>query len=250
MVMGIRADQRRRTRHAILEAAAGEFEERGYQATSYASVAARAGLAKSLVSYHFASKNDLVLAMFAESFSPQGLFPLPPTDEIAPLDDLAESTVAAASSEETSVIARAALRLQREAYLIDVKLPAPFVGWTARCTERIGLAVRLGHVRQDVDVDFEAHLLVAQYIGIRDLAAASHDYDRLMERTAIGSLDRFVAMGATPAALTAATERAVQAMRVAGGRGVERVEARLALPGAGSHPGPEPAAPPDLLAQR
>jgi AcrR family transcriptional regulator len=248
--MGIRADQRRRTRHAILEAAAAEFEERGYQATSYASVAARAGLAKSLVSYHFGSKNDLVRAMFEESFSPQGMFPLPPTDVIAPLDDLAESTVAAASSEQTSVIVRAALRLRREAYLIDVRVPPPFVGWTARCVDRISLAARLGHIRHDVDVEFEAHLLVAQYIGIRDLAAASHDYERLMERTAIGSLDRFVAMGATPAALAAATQRAAHAMRVADALGVERVEARLALPRAGAQQGSDSASPPDLLAQR
>jgi AcrR family transcriptional regulator len=232
--MGIREDQRQRTRQAILVAAATEIEHRGFQATSYATIAQRAGVAKSLVSYHFASKNDFVRGMFDAAFR-QDMYPAPLPEELAPLDDLAQSTVNAADQEQTDPIARAALRLQRESHMTpEVELPQPFVRWIARCEMLIGKAAERGEIRGPVDTVFEAHLLVAQYVGIRDLAAAAGRYEHLMEQTAIGSLDRFIAMGATPAAMVSATERTVRAMRRTGGVGIERIEERLRWPGAGA----------------
>jgi AcrR family transcriptional regulator len=240
--MGIREDQRLRTRRAILVAAAAEFEARGYQATSYASVAHRAGVAKSLVSYHFAAKTDIVDAVFDVAFR-NGVFSATAVDEASPLGELADSTVSVATEERSNPIARAALRLQREAYLIDAEIPPPYVGWIGRCESALARAVALGHVRADLDVAFEAHVLVAQYVGLRDLATALGQYEDLVCRTVVGTLDRCVAMGATPAAMVEATERSVAGMRAADGPGVERVAERLLLPGAGSIVPPESVVP-------
>jgi AcrR family transcriptional regulator len=232
--MGTREEQRIRTREQILVAAAIEFQHRGYLATSYAAIAQRAGVAKSLVSYHFASKNDFVRAMFHAAFR-ENMYPAPIHEPMPPLDDLAKSTVDAAGQEQNDPIVRAALRLQREAsVIVDVELPAPFIRWIARCEMLFGQAVENGDVRADLDVPFESRLLVAQYIGIRDLAAAADNYDGLMEQTVIGSLDRFIAAGASADAMRSATERAIRTMRSWNGLGIERVEQRLSWPGAGS----------------
>lgn len=50
-------------RAAILEAALGEFSERGFNAASLEDVAARAGISKALIYEHFSSKRDLQLAL-------------------------------------------------------------------------------------------------------------------------------------------------------------------------------------------
>lgn len=225
--MGTREDQRLRTRRAILVAAAHEFELLGYQATSYSSIAQRAGVTKSLVSYHFASKSDIVEELFASAFSRDGLFPVPPARPMDPLEDIAHSTVVAAAQEQRDPVARAALKLQREAHLIDVPIPPPYVGWATRLAEILVVAITVGHLPAATDAVFEANMLVAQYVGIRDLAQASGVYDDLMERTVSGTLDRFVAMHASDDAVLRATERAVQGMLDAEGKGVERIRARL-----------------------
>ncbi|WP_066522704.1 TetR/AcrR family transcriptional regulator [Curtobacterium ammoniigenes] len=225
--MGVREDQRRRTRHAILLAAAHEFERDGYESTSYQAIAARAGVMKSLVSYHFPSKNDFVRAMFDAAFREQR-YPSPSMPPLPPLDDLAFTTVHSAAQEQRNPIVRAAIRLQRESDRIpDVAIPKPFVLWLHRCERMIGVAATRGEVPVHVDVLFEAQLLVAQYVGLRDLAAAAGSYDTFVEQTAIGTLDRFAAMGATHDALRSATHRTVAEMTGLHSAGVSRVAARL-----------------------
>lgn len=236
MVMGIREDQRRRTREAILVAAATEFDVRGYQATTYASIAVRAGVAKSLVSYHFASKTDFVRAIMDVSFSQEGVFSATPVIQPAPFDELAETTVIVAMHEQSDPIGRAVLRLEREADLIDMDLPVPYVGWVQRCAGTLDRAVALGHLRPDVDTVFEAHLLVAQFVGLRELAESLGEYPGFVARAVTCALDRYATIGAAPAALVSATEHAVAAMEAAECDDVERIRRRLDLPGAGAYP--------------
>lgn len=54
-----RDEQRRRTREALLTAAAHEFELRGFAGTSLAHVADRLGLVRTTVHFHFATKERL-----------------------------------------------------------------------------------------------------------------------------------------------------------------------------------------------
>ncbi|PZE76186.1 MULTISPECIES: TetR/AcrR family transcriptional regulator [unclassified Curtobacterium] len=230
--MGIREDQRRRTRWTILLAAAAEFEERGYEATSYASVAARADVAKSLVSYHFASKTDLVDDLFAIAYE-NGVFAAAPVDLDAPLDELARSTVHVAIQEESNVIARAAMRLQREAPLIPTRMPPPYLGWVGRCRNALTRAIALGQLPACIDVPFEARMLVAQFAGVREVTTALGDHEGFAASAAVGTLDRFATMGASADALLRAAGRSASAIREAGLTGADRVASRYEHVGSG-----------------
>ncbi|BDZ52148.1 hypothetical protein GCM10025867_43890 [Frondihabitans sucicola] len=99
--MGIREEQRRRTVRTILEAAGLEFEIKGYESSSYGSIAARAGVAKSLVSYHFATKADIAAQVVAEAF-PGGTFLSTEPSPGGPLADILESTAVVARAFSTN----------------------------------------------------------------------------------------------------------------------------------------------------
>src|SRR2546422_266500 len=63
--MGDRAGSRD-ARQALLEAAAAVFAERGFRHASVDEVARRAGYSKGAVYWHFASKDELFLALLEE----------------------------------------------------------------------------------------------------------------------------------------------------------------------------------------
>ncbi len=54
-----RAEQREQTRDRIVAAAVRAFADQGYEASSTRDIAARAGVTQGLVTYHFASKDEL-----------------------------------------------------------------------------------------------------------------------------------------------------------------------------------------------
>jgi len=59
----LRADNRRK---ALVDAAAAAFREHGFHAASMRDVAGRVGMLAGSMYYHFASKDDLLLAVYAE----------------------------------------------------------------------------------------------------------------------------------------------------------------------------------------
>jgi AcrR family transcriptional regulator len=66
--MSIRLDQRTRSRQRIIDAAVEVFSERGYRGGTTREIAARAGLTQSLLTYHFASKDELWQAAIDQLF--------------------------------------------------------------------------------------------------------------------------------------------------------------------------------------
>ncbi len=64
--VSLRERQRQERERLILRAAAEMFIERGYYDTSMDDIAARVGIAKGTVYLHFASKEDLTLALFEQ----------------------------------------------------------------------------------------------------------------------------------------------------------------------------------------
>lgn len=209
--MGVREDRRRRTVESIVAAAGLEFAERGYEGASYQSIADRAGIAKSLVSYHFATKTDLVAAIFASAY-PDGNFANTPALPDEPLVELAVSTVLVASRMRLDPIARAGLRLQRDRDRIDAPLPRPYIGWVERSARSFRQAIAIGQLPAGVDADLEARMLVGQYVGLRDLADALDERESFIPRAITGTLDRFRAMGAAEATVALARERAFAAI--------------------------------------
>lgn len=59
----VRQDNRR---HLLLDAAAGEFRARGFHAVTMRDIARAAGMIAGSIYYHFPSKEDLFLAVYAE----------------------------------------------------------------------------------------------------------------------------------------------------------------------------------------
>lgn len=54
-----RAEQKEQSRERIIDAAVEEFADQGFRAASTRAIAARAGVTQGLVTYHFASKDEL-----------------------------------------------------------------------------------------------------------------------------------------------------------------------------------------------
>lgn len=67
-VVGLRERKKRQTREAIVDAAMGLFEERGFEATTIADIAAAADIAPRTFFAYFPSKDDVVFHDHAETF--------------------------------------------------------------------------------------------------------------------------------------------------------------------------------------
>ncbi len=65
-ILARQVERRERTRGLLIEAAASCFETKGYAETSLEAVLLEAGVSKGALYHHFASKTDLLEAVFAE----------------------------------------------------------------------------------------------------------------------------------------------------------------------------------------
>lgn len=206
--MGVREEQRRRTRDGILTAAGVEFAERGYSGASYQSIADRAGVAKSLVSYHFAAKSDLAHAIF-ESAYPAGTFANTPVEPDDPIDDLVVSTALVAVRTLLDPIAAAGIRLLQDRALIPGPVPIPLIPWVNRTAATIRVAVERGDLPSGVDAELQGRLLTGQYYGLKEVSMLMDEQDVFPGRATRQIVDRLRLLGADPAALERSLERAL-----------------------------------------
>lgn len=92
----IRTEQRRRTRDAIIISAVAVFAEHGFQAASTRDIAGRANLTQGLLTYHFATKDELWKAAADRIFlelREEVLTPPRPTEKVAPRDRARQAIV-------------------------------------------------------------------------------------------------------------------------------------------------------------
>lgn len=198
--MGIREEQRAATVARILEAAGAEFEDRGYEATSYGSIATRAGVAKSLVSYHFATKAEIAARVVAEAF-PQGTFFGTEPSPDGPLADIVHSTAYVARQFATNPLARASLRIVNEHKLSDPNAPRAYVGWVARISDNLRRAAALGQITIGVDTHREATVLVGLFVGLRYVTDTLDERERFTDIVLASIRQRLVYLGADEGAL-------------------------------------------------
>ncbi|MDN3353454.1 TetR/AcrR family transcriptional regulator [Actinomadura sp. DC4] len=85
----VNQEMREQSQQRILEAALMAFAERGYEGTTIAQIAERAGVARGLVSYYFPAKEQLLQALLGQALAGFLALTDPAEDEITPDQRLA-----------------------------------------------------------------------------------------------------------------------------------------------------------------
>ncbi|HET9732053.1 MAG TPA: helix-turn-helix domain-containing protein [Acidimicrobiales bacterium] len=165
---GLRAN----SRAALVEAAVREFSEKGYEATTVAAIAERAGVTTGAVYAHFGSKLDLLLAA-------SGLTSIEEINRFA--DDLASLPRAAAASwlirglgappDGRMVLLLDAIVVARRNPRIGSALRAGLDAYVAAATRAIENARVAGAVSPAIEGDDVARLLAVISLGMTVFAA-------------------------------------------------------------------------------
>jgi AcrR family transcriptional regulator len=182
------------TRERILAAAAQEFDERGFAATTIGRLAERLGTTKGLISYHFPTKALLAEALVASTYSDRPFV----GDDVQPLSgirSIAVSCFQVAAAFHASPVARAAVRLQGE-QLTDLALPTPYVGWMGVIEANLREAQADREIDPTLDAPTEAWSLVAAFFGIQSVSARLSGHEDLQERVSAWLVTAFRGLGA------------------------------------------------------
>ena len=164
--MVTKREQAERTKQAVLEAAAEEFDTNGYVGGSIGSIAGRLGMTKGSVAYHFSSKANLAVAIVDE--------------EIAQIDEVVDAIRARGLvgidglvvamhdiilRTDTNTMFRAAFRLNREHSVIDAELPRPHLLWMAHIERFLREARQRGEVSATLDTATATRAVAAMSLG-------------------------------------------------------------------------------------
>jgi AcrR family transcriptional regulator len=164
------------TRTRILHAAAEIFAEQGYPRTSLADIAARVGMTKGAVYFHFSDKDDLATAIVEGFYTrwPEllGEVKAMNLDPLATLTELLDRTERAFHSD---VMVQAAARLQSERSVIKSNLPLPYQDWIDRSTVLIAAAQEKGQVRTDLSAGDLARVVISAFFGMQHVSSVLHD---------------------------------------------------------------------------
>lgn len=167
----LREQQRVRTRARILRAAAEEFDKRGYASVSLSEIAGRLDVTKGTVYFHFSSKAALASAVVDTYFSRwEALLADVAHRGLHGIAALRWLSVQVAQSYRDEPGVRAPLRLMREADVIGIDLPTPFLPWVERVADHVREAQDLGEVRGGLDAEAVAWQIVAGFFGVQEIS--------------------------------------------------------------------------------
>lgn len=186
-------DRGEETRRRILADAAAAFAERGYVGTSMNDLVRSTGLTKGAFYFHFASKEDLALAVFRWKHEEWQSRVAEVLDEKArAIDQMVDVMHVVTVLVEADPSARCLNRLADDlsgdpqlASVIDVQ----FEAWVGFCAELLRRAQEEGDVRADLDPREVSEVVVAAFIGLehvsatrstRDLGRWSESFTRLL----------------------------------------------------------------------
>jgi AcrR family transcriptional regulator len=155
------------TRDKVLVSAAHVFEQRGYDGAGMAEIILGTGMTRGAVYFHFASKADLASAIVDRHQSTW------PSLRDAADREGAQGLVAVHHLLERlslqlrdDLVARAAVRLAREADRIEADLDSPFDAWSDYIAYRLRQAQLLGQMRRDLDPVLYAGIVVGMFLGV------------------------------------------------------------------------------------
>ncbi|MFC8448375.1 ScbR family autoregulator-binding transcription factor [Kitasatospora sp. NPDC057223] len=164
-------DRALRTRALVLNCAAEIFADKGYRGTSIQDVAAKAGMTKGAVYFHFPSKDILTVAVVEEHYTrwPVMLESVR-ARKLSPLDTVVALLDLVAEAFHTDVVVRGGARLQIEHALIGLPLPTPYVGWINLLTQLLEEADEAGQLRAGVTPAAAARAIVGAFFGMQHVS--------------------------------------------------------------------------------
>jgi AcrR family transcriptional regulator len=162
------------TRRYLVESAARLFEERGYAGTSISDISALSGRTSGAIYFHFASKENLALAVVEATLDTWPEMIAKARAEAAPaLDTLVSLSFAVARAFRDDVVVRAGSRLWTERRAIDAPVPGPFGAWTATVTDLLRQAADAGELAPGVDPGTAALTVVYAFFGLHTVSEAT-----------------------------------------------------------------------------
>ncbi|MFJ9852975.1 ScbR family autoregulator-binding transcription factor [Streptomyces sp. NPDC101150] len=160
-------DRAIRTRRAILEAAASVFDEFGYDRATIAQVLERAGVTKGALYFHFASKEQLALAVLQEQVVDIMVEP-----QQIKLQEFVDAGHVLAYRLRSDPIQRGAARLAVEQGSNHLDRKQSMLAWTGFVEGLLNEARDRGEILDSVVVHDSAELFVGAFAGLQLMSNA------------------------------------------------------------------------------
>jgi len=171
------------TRAAIIDAAAGEFDERGYVGASMDAVAERAGLTKGALYFHFTSKADLAGAVIARQHEVSRAYGEAAfTRGSTPLEVMMCLSQGLAAQMMHEVVVSAGIRLSTDAAAAGVPRSDPYTDWMHVSADLIRQAIDADEVDPSWDPELIGRVVIPAYTGVQTVSDVLADRSDLYER--------------------------------------------------------------------
>ncbi|WP_052230370.1 ScbR family autoregulator-binding transcription factor [Streptomyces sp. CT34] len=173
-------DRAIRTRRTILEAAASVFDDHGYDRATIAEVLERAGVTKGALYFHFASKEELALAVLEEHVVDIAVAP-----QKIKLQEFVDSGQVLAYRLRRDPMQRGAARLAVEQGSNRLDRKRSMLAWTRFVEGLLDEAKERGEVLDSVVVRETAELFVGAFAGLQAMSHALTNQADLCDRLAV-----------------------------------------------------------------
>ncbi|MEV1025769.1 ScbR family autoregulator-binding transcription factor [Streptomyces sp. NPDC050264] len=165
-----------RTRQSILSAAAGVFEERGYQAATISEILTAAEVTKGALYFHFQSKEHLAQGVLSEQ---DGDTSIPRACKVQQLVDMG---MLHAYRLQTDPMVRAGVRLSLDQQALGLDRSGAFLRWAESIAETLDAAYAQGELLPHVQPKETADVMVGSFAGVQAMSQAICDYQDLQHR--------------------------------------------------------------------
>ncbi|MEU9111531.1 ScbR family autoregulator-binding transcription factor [Streptomyces sp. NPDC048483] len=173
-------DRAIRTRRLILEAAASVFDDRGYDRATIAEVLERAGVTKGALYFHFASKEQLALAVLQEQVVDIVVEP-----QKIKLQEFVDAGQVLAYRLRSDPIQRGAARLAVEQGSNHLDRKQSMLAWTRFVEGLLNQARDRGEILDSVVVNDTAELFVGAFAGLQLMSNALTNQADLSHRLTV-----------------------------------------------------------------
>jgi AcrR family transcriptional regulator len=180
----------KRSRQAILEAAAQVIDERGYDAASTTEILARTGLTRGSLYHHFSSKEAIALALL-DAHAEALRVPAQPVR----LQSVIDLTLEFALRLQVDPVLRAGVRLAVEQTSFTAPPETAYDQSLVTILDLLRQAEERGEILPGVDVREAAATIVGAFTGLQIMSQAYSKREDLPER--LGAFWRFVLPGLT-----------------------------------------------------